>query len=82
MSMFNHCVVIVIRRRINVIFFYKNLLKMPNLLKICFYNLKIRHFFIGESMLWTARMRGDSNMWRQAQEMKLLHCEKLEEIYR
>lgn len=33
-------------------------------------------------MLWTARMRGDSELWRQAQEMKLVHCEKLEDLYR
>lgn len=35
-----------------------------------------------ESLLWTAKMRGDADMWRRAQEMELTYCKKLEEIYR
>uniref|UniRef100_A0A914IDA4 J domain-containing protein n=1 Tax=Globodera rostochiensis TaxID=31243 RepID=A0A914IDA4_GLORO len=35
-----------------------------------------------EGLLWTAKMRGDSELWRRAQEMDLTNCRKLEELYR
>uniref|UniRef100_A0A183BU96 DUF1977 domain-containing protein n=1 Tax=Globodera pallida TaxID=36090 RepID=A0A183BU96_GLOPA len=35
-----------------------------------------------EGLLWTAKMRGDSELWRRAQEMELTNCRKLEELYR
>jgi DnaJ family protein B protein 12 len=35
-----------------------------------------------ESLLWTAKMRGDNALWKRAQNMDLPNCKKLEEIYR
>lgn len=35
-----------------------------------------------ESLLWTARIRGDSELWKRAQEMELTNCRKLEDLYR
>lgn len=34
-----------------------------------------------ESLLWTAKLRGDNEMWRRAQETELTYCRKLEELY-
>ncbi|KAL3114968.1 hypothetical protein niasHT_011404 [Heterodera trifolii] len=35
-----------------------------------------------EGLLWTAKMRGDADLWRRAQEMELTNCRKLEELYK
>jgi DnaJ homolog subfamily B member 12 len=35
----------------------------------------------GESLLWTAKIRGDASLWKRAQEMELVYCKKLEELY-
>jgi len=35
-----------------------------------------------DSLLWTAKMRGDADLWRRAQETELVYCKKLEDIYR
>uniref|UniRef100_A0A914MP43 J domain-containing protein n=1 Tax=Meloidogyne incognita TaxID=6306 RepID=A0A914MP43_MELIC len=34
-----------------------------------------------ESLLWTAKIRGDASLWKRAQEMELVYCKKLEELY-
>nr|CAD2193076.1 unnamed protein product [Meloidogyne enterolobii] len=34
-----------------------------------------------ESLLWTAKIRGDASLWKRAQEMELVYCQKLEELY-
>uniref|UniRef100_A0A914E4H7 J domain-containing protein n=1 Tax=Acrobeloides nanus TaxID=290746 RepID=A0A914E4H7_9BILA len=34
-----------------------------------------------ESLLWTAKIRGDSDLWKRAQNMDLPSCKKLQEIY-
>uniref|UniRef100_A0A7E4UNK9 J domain-containing protein n=1 Tax=Panagrellus redivivus TaxID=6233 RepID=A0A7E4UNK9_PANRE len=33
-----------------------------------------------ESMLWTAKMRGDQGLWKKAQEMNMPSCKRLEEV--
>ncbi|KAF7629258.1 J domain-containing protein [Meloidogyne graminicola] len=35
----------------------------------------------GETLLWTAKIRGDASLWKRAQEMELVYCKKLEELY-
>uniref|UniRef100_A0A915D5J7 J domain-containing protein n=1 Tax=Ditylenchus dipsaci TaxID=166011 RepID=A0A915D5J7_9BILA len=35
-----------------------------------------------EGLLWTAKMRGDADMWNKATDTELPHCKKLEGIYR
>lgn len=38
--------------------------------------------FAGDSLLWTAKLRGDAEMWRRAQETEMTFCRKLDELYR
>lgn len=34
-----------------------------------------------EGLLWTAKMRGDADLWKRAQEMEMVYCRRLEELY-